>query len=206
MSKLTTILFCLMLAMTGWGGELVLKLGGYNNPVVVTTNVISEQTPRYTDNGDGTITDTATGLMWLKDASACGVMAWADGVSFCDSLITNGYGDWRLPWLTNSGLSAELDSLGREHGNPTNAWEGFGGTPFTNVVTNSSMYWSQSSWEDNPEVAAYAVSMSNSYTDYFPKDFSHYIWPVRTPSLVVTGAISFRAVGTSMSNVKGRAQ
>jgi len=50
----------------------------------------------YTDNGDGTITDNATGLMWTQDLSSYS-MSWSDAVSYCESLTTGGYTDWRLP-------------------------------------------------------------------------------------------------------------
>jgi len=53
----------------------------------------------FTDNGDDTITDRITGLMWLKEASA-GVMTWDAALTYCETLTfpsENGYSDWRLP-------------------------------------------------------------------------------------------------------------
>jgi hypothetical protein len=32
--------------------------------------------PRFTDNGDGTITDNLTGLIWLKNANCFGLRNW----------------------------------------------------------------------------------------------------------------------------------
>ena len=32
--------------------------------------------PRFTDNNDGTVTDTLTGLVWLKNASCGGQKTW----------------------------------------------------------------------------------------------------------------------------------
>jgi hypothetical protein len=51
--------------------------------------------PSYTDNGDGTITDNVTGLMWQKTDG--GEMTFSDASDFCKSLNTGGYTDWRLP-------------------------------------------------------------------------------------------------------------
>ena len=53
----------------------------------------------YQDNGDGTVTDNATGLMWQQDDSGSG-MLWADALVYAiDANATNllGYSDWRLP-------------------------------------------------------------------------------------------------------------
>ena len=32
--------------------------------------------PRFTDNGDGTVTDNLTGLMWLQNVSFFGQQSW----------------------------------------------------------------------------------------------------------------------------------
>lgn len=53
-------------------------------------------TPSYTDNGDGTITDDVTGLVWAQDLSSY-TMEWSEASGYCESLTTGGYTDWRLP-------------------------------------------------------------------------------------------------------------
>ena len=50
----------------------------------------------YTDNGDGTVTDNITGLMW-QQAVPTGTYTWADAVAYCPTLTLAGYNDWRLP-------------------------------------------------------------------------------------------------------------
>ncbi len=52
--------------------------------------------PSYTDNGDGTITDNVTGLVWTQEISSY-AMPWSDAAGYCESLETGGYTDWRLP-------------------------------------------------------------------------------------------------------------
>lgn len=54
--------------------------------------------PRFTDHGDGTVTDHLTGLMWLKDAfSAGGPLDYPGALEQVAALATAGHTDWRLP-------------------------------------------------------------------------------------------------------------
>jgi len=50
----------------------------------------------FLDNGDGTITDGPTGLMWTKTDSDSG-MTWEQALSYSENLVLAGYDDWRLP-------------------------------------------------------------------------------------------------------------
>ncbi len=50
----------------------------------------------YTDNGDGTVTDEVTGLMWQQDFSQ---VAWADADTSAEAADTGGYDDWRVPTI-----------------------------------------------------------------------------------------------------------
>lgn len=51
---------------------------------------------RFVDNGDGTVTDTCTGLMW-QQGTAPGVYKWQNALKYCDSLTLGNHSDWRLP-------------------------------------------------------------------------------------------------------------
>jgi hypothetical protein len=69
----------------------------------------------FTDNGDGTVTDDATGLMWVKEPDTIGgvwqpglLVQWWDALKNCETLVYAGYDDWRLPNVR------ELESLVRE--------------------------------------------------------------------------------------------
>ncbi len=63
--------------------------------------------PRYTDNGDGTITDHITGLMWQKSADTDGngtidaddKLTYDQASSDAGTLSLGGYNDWRLPTI-----------------------------------------------------------------------------------------------------------
>lgn len=48
----------------------------------------------YIDNGDDTIMDTLTGLMWQKGNSQ---RSWYLSLQYCEELTLGGYTDWRLP-------------------------------------------------------------------------------------------------------------
>ncbi len=61
----------------------------------------------YTDNGDSTITDHATNLMWLK-FPVSGSLSWENAISYAESLNLATYTDWRLPNVK------ELQSLNDE--------------------------------------------------------------------------------------------
>lgn len=61
---------------------------------------------RFVDNGDGTVTDTCTGLMWQQDTADTNAdesidsedrRYWADALKYCDNLTFAGHEDWRLP-------------------------------------------------------------------------------------------------------------
>ncbi|WP_308984294.1 DUF1566 domain-containing protein [Thalassobacterium sedimentorum] len=51
---------------------------------------------RFIDNGDGTITDEATGLTWMQSDSKVG-MNWPSALEYAENLEFAGHSDWRLP-------------------------------------------------------------------------------------------------------------
>jgi len=53
----------------------------------------------FTDNGDGTVTDSATGLVWSRDDGAAG-MNWSEALAWVEQKNAEnclGHNDWRLP-------------------------------------------------------------------------------------------------------------
>jgi hypothetical protein len=131
---------------------------------------------RFTDNGNGTVTDNLTGLIWLKDANCFGTQTWANAISSSNSLasgvcdLTDGShaGDWRLP------NREELRSLvDYSRYNPALP----GGHLFTNVQAN--WYWSSSTSAYYTDYA-WVVDMWRGYVYSYGKsgDFND-VWPVR---------------------------
>jgi len=51
--------------------------------------------PSYTDNGDGTVTDMVTGLMWQQTMDE--KMTYEEAVEYAENANLAGYGDWRIP-------------------------------------------------------------------------------------------------------------
>ena len=59
----------------------------------------------YKDNGDKTVTDNVTGLMWQQTADRDGngevkavdKLSQSDAITYCSNLSLAGYSDWRLP-------------------------------------------------------------------------------------------------------------
>jgi len=49
----------------------------------------------FIDNGDGTVTDNRTELIWQQGEP--GFMAWDSALSYCEGLSLGGHSDWRLP-------------------------------------------------------------------------------------------------------------
>lgn len=52
--------------------------------------------PAYQDNGDGTVTDINTGLIWQQGLPP-EKMTWVEAMAGADTCGIGGYGDWRLP-------------------------------------------------------------------------------------------------------------
>ncbi|MFZ4581650.1 MAG: DUF1566 domain-containing protein [Paludibacter sp.] len=49
----------------------------------------------FTNNGNGTVTDNNTGLIWQKTDG--GEMTYEKAILYCDTMTLGGYTDWRLP-------------------------------------------------------------------------------------------------------------
>lgn len=132
----------------------------------------------YTDNGDGTITDTSTGLVWQKcsdglSGTTCitGTIAtatWTNALAYCNANTAGLPGtNWRLPNVY------ELYSL-----------IDFGGAaaPYINATyfpaTQSSYYWSSTTFPANKTGAMYVNFFSGS-ASFNNKSGSGYVRCVR---------------------------
>lgn len=144
--------------------------------------------PRCTDNGNGTVRDNLTGLIWLKKANAAGVTTnWAGALSLVVELNTNGtmkgisasdssnggshQTDWRLPNIR------ELTSL-LDYGNnsPAMVWTG-GGNQFTSLQSTGT-YWSNTTSEQT-SANAWQVNMARGEVTTVAKTSLNYVWAVR---------------------------
>jgi len=112
---------------------------------------------RCVDNGDGTVTDNGTGLMWQK--ATFGSTDWGYAKSYCSGLSLAGHSDWRLP---NKDELVELyisDCKNLMH------------------VENSS-YWSSTTYTEDTTNAWFVYSYNGlANTDH--KKYSYYVRAVR---------------------------
>lgn len=51
---------------------------------------------QFVDNGDGTVSDQATGLTWMQ-ADSGQALGWSAALAYCETLDYAGRSDWRLP-------------------------------------------------------------------------------------------------------------
>ncbi|MFR9650647.1 MAG: DUF1566 domain-containing protein [Rikenellaceae bacterium] len=101
---------------------------------------------QFVDNGDGTITDKATGLMWAKSDNGKGI-EWTEALPYAESATLAGHSDWRLPNVkelqsivdysrapSRRGLEAAIDPI-------------FNCTPFVNEAGDDDYgyYWTSTS-------------------------------------------------------------
>jgi Protein of unknown function (DUF1566) len=131
--------------------------------------------PRFTDNGNGTVTDNLTGLIWLKDAYSEIPNTWPNALSIA-ATVSNGNhglsdgsqpGDWRLPNVR------ELQSLvDYGHANPALPSP----YPFQNVIYEN--YWSSTTSAGNT-AQAWNVSFINGAISTLNKIEYHRLWFVR---------------------------
>jgi len=127
--------------------------------------------PRFEDNGDGTICDKLTGLMWDESGdTSIGQKTWSDALIDCNGLSLGGYDDWRLPNVN------ELESLVNAGKTDSAAW--LNGQGFTGVQA-AGCYWS-STTSAPPSTNAWYVSLSNGYVIPVPKTGDCYVLAVRS--------------------------
>ncbi len=128
---------------------------------------VASPSPRFTDNGDGTVTDNLTGLMWTKNANIWGTVVWNTAVDNCEGYSLAGYSDWRLPNLR------ELQSLiDYDRYNPALP----SGYPFTGVQL--AYYWSATT-PAGSTTGAWYVGLYDGNVYGNVKTYTTYVWPVR---------------------------
>lgn len=119
----------------------------------------------FVDNGDGTITDEATGLMWMQDDSN-EALNWEDALEYAENKEFASYSDWRLPDVK------ELQSIVDYTRSPTTTSSAaidplFNCTEITNEAGASDypFYWSSTThanWSDQSGGFASYVSFGRA--------------------------------------------
>ena len=137
-------------------------------------------TNRFTINGDGTVTDTATGLMWARcpeglSGTNCAtgsidLLRWDEALTRARDATLAGYADWRLPNIK------ELFSLVEERCN----------NPAINIAvfpneraSSSSTFWSASP-DSNSANYAWNVQFYYGYVYNYPRVNAYKVLLVRS--------------------------
>jgi hypothetical protein len=136
---------------------------------------VASPTPRFTDNNNGTVTDHLTRLIWMKDASALGMMNWAGALNAANTLasgsagLTDGSqaGNWRLPNVRELQSLADYSKVSPAL--PENH-------PFTGVM--STYYWTSTTYAYNTD-GAWTIGYADGYVSAYYKTESYYVWCVR---------------------------
>ena len=109
--------------------------------------------PRFTDHGDGTVTDNKTNLMWSKDASRCHDSMLPEAKRCCAELSLAGHTDWLLPSIS------ELRSLiDQSQSNPALPI----GNPFEHVMQwGNDPYWSSTVFIPTPVLLMWVMDFDD---------------------------------------------
>jgi hypothetical protein len=142
----------------------------------------------YVDNGDGTISDLNTHLMWEKKSLDGSIhdeshfYTWADAFStFIGGLNAAGFAghtDWRLPNVKELQSIINYQNTRPAVSAAFNANCASGCTVTTCSCTQSSDYWSATSYVYDPYVA-WIVFFNFGYVGYYGKMGSTYVRAVR---------------------------
>ncbi|NOI67133.1 DUF1566 domain-containing protein [Vibrio sp. 99-8-1] len=110
-------------------------------------------------NGDGTVTDQATGLMW-QSADDGVRRSWQDSLAYAESSELAGYSDWRLPNIK------ELQSIVK-YGGEEGTWPAIDTRFITlsgdNSIDDPSWVWSSTTQGDFKYTATY-ISFSKAFS------------------------------------------
>jgi len=103
--------------------------------------------PRFTVNGNGTVSDNCTGLMWVKNGAILPEWQydWYEALEFCNDLNLAGHDDWRMP-----NVKEMLSLIDYENFGPALP----AGHPFENIFNHR--YWTSTTDNEQP-IHAFAV-------------------------------------------------
>jgi hypothetical protein len=146
----------------------------YNDDGTINDLITGKTRARFIDNGDGTVTDVFTSLMWLKQPKQI-AENWESAVEYCRNLKIQDYSGWRLPtaaeWKTFADKKQQSPAL------PP-------GNPFNNVLTHTG-YWSKTKHKFGPRYV-YGMNLWYGKVGHQKKDDNGIVWPVRYVELADT--------------------
>jgi hypothetical protein len=118
----------------------------------------------FIDNGNGTITDTSTGLMWQQAYLVQSECGWEPVLTMCENLALGGYSDWRLPNRN------ELQSIVN--------YSSYNPATYLYIPVGMRGFWSSTTDAGNTGVAWYVDFYDGVIGGYF-KDYGRFFRAVR---------------------------
>jgi hypothetical protein len=100
----------------------------------------------FVDNGNDTITDQATGLMW-QQADSGTTYNWDGALSYCNDLSLAGYDDWRLP---NAKELQSIVDYTRAPDASQAAQQSAAIDPIFDITNQDSFFWSSTTHTEGP--------------------------------------------------------
>jgi hypothetical protein len=137
----------------------------------------------FVDNGDGTVTDIASGLMWMQ-ADSDSAMNWEEALDYAENLEFADYDDWRLP------NAKELQSIVDYTRSPAATGSAaidpiFASSTITDEGggTNYPFYWAgttHANWTMNPGYYAVYVAFGEAlgFMEVPPGSGNYQLWDV----------------------------
>jgi len=161
--------------------ETVISTGGigyvFSDPIavgVVEIDANDDPTGRFVDNGNGTVTDKKTNLMWEKSPQSK-ILFWNEAKAYTDNLKLAGFSDWRLPTLAEFSELIKVSKI-KDKPNECN-WLNENG--FSNI--QASTYWcGDANMQDGTESGKYNVDFLYKNNGSNDVNYQYCSWAVRT--------------------------
>lgn len=157
--------------------------------------------PRFTNHGNGTVTDHMTGLMWSQNANLpASTKTWQQALDYVAGMNAGtyanfGYTDWRLPNVVES-----LSLVNHENSSPAIT----SGHPFSNIQTGSTYYHTSTTTfagcASSPNGCLWIVQFQTGGIGSSSKAGTRYVWPVRGGS---GGKIALQKTGQATGYAAG---
>jgi Protein of unknown function (DUF1566) len=145
---------------------------------------------RFIDEGNGTVEDTLTDLIWLKDANCFGPLTWQDALEKVHHLAddpTNTTNDcgladgsvagtWRVPDGKELQSLLDVRFVGPALSNAAGTDKWTENDAFLGV--ESAVYWTSTTYAGTPE-GVYSIVLNVGHTFVDSEKSTVLVWPVR---------------------------
>ena len=149
-----------LLPKTGQIQSIMNHDDGYHQQGWWKNRTVANNKVRFKDNGNSTITDFATGLMWQK-LSPLNLYEWDSAIAYAENLTLGGYTNWHLPNIF------ELFSIVNLAASIPATYTDF----FSNIT--SDLYWSTTTNYYYDINGRYMVDFDNGYVYGAEPDYPH---------------------------------